>query len=198
MEEEEEDNTMNFDSVNSFAEPKVKKPQHKFKRFIRRHPVMTAVLFGLLAVIAVYFWKEIEGNLKKKAAIEVAMAKLDTTNQTMLELLCKPLVWNIRSEMLRGNMDQIDLFFTDFVKEKNFIFIMLVEPTGKVILSTDKRLEGNKLDDKDLEDLVSADSTSVNKNKDGIMIVSAPVMGYDKQLSTLIFGYRPETLLIEK
>ena len=169
-----------------------KKRPGTFRKFAKKHPLFTTIVCCLLAIVAVYFWKDIEGKREKNDVIEVATAKLDSANETMLKLLSKPLTWNIRSEMLRGNIDQVDLFLSDFVKENNFQFFMLVDPSGNVVLSTDKKLEGVPLEDSKLIELVNTDTTKVLKVEDGTLIVAAPVMGYDSRLSTLIFGYKPE------
>ena len=173
----------------------VEKPEKKpsaFSRFVRKHPLFTAIVCGLLAVVAVYFAKEMEGNMKRNAVIKAASTELQENNQMMLRLLCKPLVWSIRSEMLRGNMEQVNLLISDLVKEKNFLYIHLVDSQGKVFLSTNKKMEGQPVANAQIEQALTADSTVVLNEEGNVITVISSVMGYDKQLATLVLSYQPE------
>lgn len=167
---------------------KEKKPSF-FSRFVKKHPVITAVLFGLLAVVLVYFWKEVEGNYQRKAVIEEATTQLQNNNELMLKLISKPLVWNIRAEMLRGNMEQVDLLMNNLVKEKNFQYIHLVEPDGNVLLSTNKQMQGQSLDNGIIWKALLNDSTVVLVDKANVITVVAPVMGFDERMATLVISY---------
>lgn len=157
--------------------------------FIKRNPVLTTALIGILAVIAVYFWKDIQGNKQKAAIEQMAEARLLENNQTMLKLMAKPLVWSIRAEMLRGNMEQVNIFTTDLVKEKNFQFIYMIDPEGKIIVSTDKKLEGQHAKGMFEPALLQTDSVIVINNEKGMLTVAAPVMGFDKQLAVIVLSY---------
>jgi len=172
-------------------EPNVKKPS-AFSKFVRKHPLLTTVLCGLLVVFVVYFWKEVEGNFQRKAVVKAANVQLLETDQRMLKLFSKPLVWSIRAEMLRGNPGQVDLLITNLVKEGKFQYIQLVRPDGFVELSTNKQSEGRMVEDKEILKALDADTTVLLNGKDSLITVIAPVMGYDKRLSTLIFSYRPD------
>lgn len=163
--------------------PGVKKPS-----FVKKYPVVTTVLFGLLAVVIVFFWKDIEGNYEKKAVIKAASAQLLENNRQSLMVLSKPLAWSIRSEMMRGNMEQVDLLISDLVKERNFQFIHILGLDGNVVLSTNKKLEGMPVDIVSVNDALPNDSTVVINEADDVVVVVTPVMGYDSKLGTLVFG----------
>ena len=189
---------MNEMNVSADLEEKSKKKPSAFSRFIRKHPLLTAIICGLLVVVAVYFAKEMEGNMKRNAVIKAASTELQENNQTMLKLLCKPLVWSIRSEMLRGNMEQVNLLISDLVKEKNFLYIHLIDSQGKVLLSTNKKMEGQPVANAQIEQALTADSTVALNEEGNVITVISPVMGYDKQLATLVLSYQPEEFGLEK
>jgi len=170
---------------------KVKK-RSLFSRFVKKYPVITAVLFGLLAVVLVYFWKEIEGNYQRKTIIEEATTQLQDNNLIMLKLISKPLVWNIRAELLRGNQEQVDLLMNNLVKEKNFQYIHLVDPDGNIMLSTNKQMQGQSLDSGIIWKALLNDSTVVLVDKANVITVVAPVMGFDKRLATLVISYQSQ------
>lgn len=168
----------------------IQKP-HK-RSFIRKYPVITTILFALLAVVVVYFWKDIEGKSKRNAVIEQATLHMQNQNMEMLVLLCKPMVWNIREELLRQNLEQVVLFTNDMVREKNLESIHLIEPSGNFLVSTNKELEGQSSGGLFDAAILSSDSTIVVSQPDGRLIAASPVMGYDKKLCTLILQYQPE------
>lgn len=159
--------------------------------FIKKYPVLAAIICGLIAVAIVYFWKDIQMKKAKGEITRKADEQLLQNNQDMLKLMCKPLVWSIRSEMLRGNMEQVNVFTTDLVKEKNFQFIHIVDPAGTIIVSTDKKLEGQPAEGKIDALALTTDSIMVMKKESNLLSVSAPVMGFEKRLATIIFYYKP-------
>jgi hypothetical protein len=154
------------------------------------------MLAGLLLIVIVYFWKDIQGRNERKAILEKANIELKSKNHEMMVLLCKPLVWAIRAELLRNNLEQVDIFTSDLVKEKNFKSITLVEPSGNIIISTNKKLEGQPASALFDTAILSTDSTVVISMENGELLVASPVMGYDKRLGTLVINYNPENFNI--
>ena len=188
---------MNEMNESSNMEEKPEKKSSAFSRFVKKYPLFTAIICGLIAVVLMYFAKDFEGNLAKKAVVEAASVELQDNNEVMLKLVCKPLVWSIRSEMLRGNIEQVDLLITDLVKEKSVLYIHLVDTDGNVTLSTDKKMEGRPIDNEKIENAMLADSIVILNEVDRVITVVAPVMGYDKQLSTLVLCYQPKNISAE-
>lgn len=163
--------------------------KQKTMSFIRKNPVLTTALIGILAVVAVYFWKDIQGKKQKAAIEEMAVAQLNQNSSSMLRLMAKPLVWSIRAEMLRGNMEQVNIFTSDLVKEKHFQFIHLIDPEGKIILSTDKKMEGQAVGNMFEPALLKTDSVTVVTGNQGMLTLAAPVMGFDKELAVIVLNY---------
>lgn len=165
--------------------------KNAFVEFIKNNPVLITAIIGLIAVAAMYFWKDIQGRKQKAAVEKMASQQLLQNNHEMLRLLAIPMVWSIRSEMLRGNLEQVNIFTKDLVKEKNFQFIHLVDPGGKIILSTDKKLEGQMAIGMFDPALVQTDSIKIVNTNNEMLTLAVPVMGYDKQLALLIIKYTP-------
>ena len=166
-----------------------------FLLFIKKNPVLVTVFIGIFAVLVVYFWKDIEGNRQQKEIIKTATLQLEEKNQEMLKLLSRPLVWGIRSEMLRGNMEQVNMFTTEMVRQPNFQYILLIEPDGNTLISTDKRMEGQQFEERYRQDVLRVESTVVFPEDDDLLILAAPVMGFDRRLATLVVAYRAENIL---
>ncbi len=176
----------------------LKKQKTTILDFIKNNPVLITAIIGLIAVAAMYFWKDIQGKKQKAAVEKMASQQLMENNHEMLRLLAKPLVWSIRSEMLRGNLEQVNIFTKDLVKEKNFQFIHLVDPGGKIILSTDKKLEGQMATGMFDPALVQTDSVKIVNTNNEMLTLAVPVMGYDKRLALLIIKYTPVAFISTK
>ena len=167
------------------------------KGFLRKNPVLFTALIGILAIAVVYFWKDIQGKKQKAEVEKMASAQIMENTREMLKLVTKPFVWSIRAEMLRENMDQVNIYTKEMIREKNFQIIYLIDPEGKIVISTDKKLEGQLAAGMVETGLLQTDSVMVLK-KDDLLTVAAPVMGYDKKLGVLIMSYLPEKFSTEK
>ena len=125
-----------------------------------------------------------------------ASNQLSNTQEDLIKLVAKPLVWNIRAEMLRNNMEQVSILMTDMVRDNTIQYVHLIDTNGLVLLSTNKKLEGqiitNEFDSSLLK--TTEPTTLVIEN---IVQVAAPVMGVDRQLGVLILGYQPTMLVLE-
>lgn len=169
--------------------------KNSFLLFIKKNPVLITVFIGILAVLAVYLWKDMEGERQKKEIIEVATLQLEEKNQEMMMLIARPMVWSIRSEMLRGNLEQVEMFTTDLVRMRNFQFIYLIEPDGNTLISTDKKMEGQQFEERFQQEILKVESTVVFPEEENLLVMAAPVMGYDRRLATLVVAYRAENIL---
>lgn len=179
-----------MDNDHSKTEDNLKKMTVKSSRsFIKKYPVLVTILIAIVAILIVYYWKDAKAKKEKAAVVAMASEQLVQNNRHMLKLLCKPLVWSIRSEMLRGNLEQVDIYTSDLVKEKNFQFIYIVDPQGQILISTNKKLQGRPASGILADSLLLKDSVTVVNGEDENLIVSAPVMGFDKRLATIIFKY---------
>jgi len=167
-------------------------------RLIQNHPTISVLLLGIIAVVVVFIWKDISNNRQKSMIIKVATEQIESNQLDLMKIIAKPLVWNVRSEMLRGNMEQIDILISDLVKEKNFRYVHIIAPDGTVILSTNKSLEGKQIGGEVNPSLLVIESVPIAILSDTTIVVASPVMGVDKRLATLILGYETVKLKFEK
>lgn len=172
--------------------------KRSFWQFIRKYPVFLTALLGILAVTAVYFWKDMQGRNQKAEVEKMATAQIEQNLHDMLRLMSKPLIWSIRSEMLRGNIEQVNIFTNDLVKEKNFQYIHLIDPDGNIIVSTDKKLEGQSANGMFDNSILQTDSVMVFNSDNSMLTLAAPVMGYDKRLAIVIMKYKPDRFVWNK
>ena len=167
------------------------KNKTSFFELLKKHSTLFIAIVGVLMMLIIYFGKDYENRKEKLWMVQRATSQLDATNQEMLKLMAKPLVWSIRADMLRRNSEQINLLILDLVKEKNFQFIHLVAPDGYVLLSTNKGLEGKLIGGNVDSALLLVRSEMVVIEINDILYVSASIFGVDKQIATLIIGYKP-------
>ncbi len=97
------------------SNPKEKK---SFWHLILKHSTASVLIISLLALCTIYIWKEFENKRQNTVIIKAATLQIENNQQELLKVIAKPLVWDIRSEMLRGNLEQADLLISDLVKEK--------------------------------------------------------------------------------
>jgi len=178
------------DKSNGSVDNVEKKPS-KVWMFIKKHPVLSAIFCGVLLAFAVWAWKEIEFSFERKDILKQSELRIEANKDALLKVLVKPIVWSIRSEMMRGNRDQVELLMTDLLRGSDLEYLHLVDNNKNVVLSTNKKLEGMPVDDKDVSGVLGTDSTMVFRVKNSTLTtVVAPVMGYDSRLGTLVLGYK--------
>lgn len=146
-------------------------------------------------IIGLWIWKSVQiSNLRKQSATEMQLLKDDVTNQMRksdelhLRSIAKPLVWIVRSEMLKNSMSQVNLYTNEMVKEKNFQKIVVTNDKGIVLLSTNKKEEGKEFISTGKVNYLFSDTTTV-ENINDMLLMSSPVMGFNSRLGTLIVAY---------
>jgi len=179
-------------------------PVHKptvVEATVTRKTLYITILVAIILLVALWAWKAIETNkIRKNAETEQNNLKTEAegyivqTHEQHLRLLAKPFVWAVRSQMLEGNMSQVNLYMNEMVKEKNFQRISLVDAQGKIISSTNKKDEGQAFatigNDADL----SNDQTNMQVLQDSVIHLTSPVMGFNNRLGTLVISYNiPKT-----
>jgi hypothetical protein len=176
-----EDNTK---ETNELIEPK---KQNKFLGFILRHKIIFGLLIVILVLIAYHMitinsleneFAEKTNTLKKEFVLQIDSMRVANLQQTIMVLS-----WAVRSELNRGNLEEVNQFFLNFVKEKDIRMISLINPqNSKIILSTDKKNEGQMVTDKQILDVtdltVMADSSQLQ--------VVVPIMGLNAVSGVLV------------
>ena len=113
-----------------------------------------------------------------------------------MKLVAKTLVWQIRSEVLRNNTEQIDLLLIDMLNENNIEYLHYATTDGNVVLSTNKKVQGQNLNDLFAASILNTDEPTI-EYMGNTLVVGAPIMGIDKKLGMLIIGYNLKTLSVE-
>jgi hypothetical protein len=170
------------------------------KNIKQKRWILISSLVIIVAVSALWIGKQIQiRNLKNESAKMQERIELDAkqaiiqSHEQHLRLLAKPFVWAVREEMMRNNANQINLYTNEMIREKNISSIMVVNASGKIISSTNKKWEGRDYLLVGDSTYVQSDTTIVDNIKDSILIMSSPVMGFNNRLGTLIIHYALST-----
>lgn len=158
--------------------------------------ILITIGIALLLIITIWVWKSIEiDNIRSKAASDHQVLKVQSikgivaAKEEQLKLLAKPYVWAVRTEMMKGNISQINLYALDMIKEKNFLRIAIANDSGIIVSSTDKKDEGKPFTSIGEAVALTNNNTMVQNTGDSILIVTSPIMGFNKRLGTLFFKY---------
>ncbi len=169
-----------------------------------RNIIMMTIAIAVILIAALWIWKAIQIHQLKKQfqADQMAQmqraaddqhrlqenttAQIDKLTQTHLALLGKPFSWAVRSELLTSNLKQIDFYMTDMVKGQYIQKIVIADPSGRVLLSTNKKDEGQMFLRPGLPSYLNTDSIAVTKVNDSLLQMISPVMGFNKRLGTII------------
>jgi hypothetical protein len=163
--------------------------------FNDNRPVLITIIIALVLIAAIWIWKAIEiSNLKEKGQTEQLALKKEANKQLLqahsqhLELLAKPFIWALRTEMMQGNLNQVNLYMVDMVKEKNIQRIIVANAKGTIIASTNKKDEGRPW----AEIITDADINIAKTQVDtigNVLTMTSPVMGFNNRLGTLWLRY---------
>ena len=170
-------------------------PSNERRTVIDRR-ILIIVGVAVLLLAGIWIWKSIQvSNVRRKAETdqrtlrEEARIHIRQTHEAHLKLLAKPLLWAIRSEMMQGNLSQVNLYANDMVKEKNIQRIVIANAEGIIVSSTNKKDEGKQFSTVGKQSYLLADSTVVETN-DSIMVMSSPIMGFNNRLGTFMLTYK--------
>lgn len=169
----------------------------------RGHFYRNGIFYFLLLVslgLSGYLWIT-QNGVAKKASEKCQSEKIDLMNQareifqtnakTHLELTMRTLDWAVRSEMTRGNHEQVDQYFSQLVKTKKIQEVFFVDANGKITISSNKKNQGIAF--------VSPYQDTIFKTQEMIILddstkwlVTAPVLSIDRRIGTLVVHYNKD------
>lgn len=163
------------------------KKESKILTLLKKH---WFVFFLIAVIIVLLLWAVIKIQIVEKRSIKekeqlvnLYEQRMDSLNLSNMEVTSKVFSWAIRSEMTRQNMEQVNQFFSAFVKEPNIRKVQLIDPvTGTVLLSSDKKDEGSIIQD---TTILQAEKSVRIVGATGDIIIN-PVMGLDTRIGVLV------------
>lgn len=164
-----------------------KKEVAKSKNIFQKHPMVFLLLGALIISV---LWGVLKANRMEKqhlAQIEQLNGEHEAQMDSLLladaSQVVSSLAWAVRSEMTRDNMEQVNTYFIQLIKEPTIENIQLIDhTTGKVLLSTNKKDEGTTISD----EFVLGAKGPISELKDNVIQSAAPVMGLSQQLGVMV------------
>ncbi len=163
--------------------------------------IVSIIILVLMIIIplVIYLWKQSEiNNIRKdcdKRILEItaqANKTVEENNSKNMDMLTRVFLWAVRSELLRNNLEQIEQYMTDLVKSADLNNISLIKADGIVILSTDKKYEGNAYPGTIAREFAQINSVITKTGENGDLISICPVMGLDNRLGTIVITHTPK------
>lgn len=152
-------------------------------RLMRKNKLVTLLSLIIVLLIVGLSVQHIDKNrLISEHATEMK-------NATMLsnEELATVFTWSVRSELMRGNQDNVDQLFLRLIKNKAVTKVQLIDPdTKKVTLSTDKKDEGLIITDTEIA------NTKNQKKIEGkdLYTVVMPVISIDRIIGIVLVEFK--------
>ncbi len=155
-----------------------------WKRFLLiTVPLVIAMLVGGI------FFTRYMGEQSVKELAELAESRSVVLQRQDIQLFALPLAWSVRKELMRSNYDQIDEYFNELIHRKGFGVIMLLDPSGTIKVSTDRKLQGSSFLMRYPQMKLAASVPVSYAMPDGKSMFLVPVMGLNARIGTIAFLY---------
>ena len=167
---------------------------HQKSSFWKRFLLITITLV-IASLAGGIFLMRYQGEQKQLQLTEQAEIQYIDMQRHEMKLFALPLAWSVRKELMRFNYDQIDEYFNELIKKKGFGIFMLVDPSGTIKVSTDRKLLGSSFSLLYPGMNLGAsqlNSYPVQKGKDIFLV---PVMGLNEKIGTIAFLYSYQEFL---
>lgn len=159
----------------------------------------------LVIILFIFAWKQIsvsnvESEMEKQLANErvlitqEAREYADKQYTKEEERFGQVLAWAVRGELIRNNLDQVDQYLNELVKMKDTDRVVLISEKGKLLVSTDKRLEDANVSELYPKEIIASDKVTMVSNVDDKKLLVVPVMGLNHRIATVVVSYNPPAL----
>lgn len=101
-----------------------------------------------------------------------------------------PLAWAIRRELMADNLDQVDQYVSELVKQKGFEQVVVAKADGLVAVASDRRNIGVPFSTLYPERYLAAEQIDVEEMAPGKWQVFVPIMGLNSRLGTVAIDYQ--------
>ena len=169
-------NPENQDNKNTEEKPKKKS---WFKQNVGATIVMIIMLIAIifLGINLMVKQKQHKEEIADVNAKNTAL--VDSLKKDNFTWLTKVFTWTVRSEMLRENLEQVKLYSQEFIKYQYVDNIKVVDPSGRVIFSTDMKDQNVITEWSNIQKLAVI-------QQDNKIIIAAPVLGNNIILGAVV------------
>lgn len=101
------------------------------------------------------------------------------------------LAWSVRSALLRNNLDEIDQYFGDLVKNPRIPLVLLADAEGKVLRATDRKYLDTAFEANFPAELLTGTDVAVHLDEGRRKRIVLPIQGLTSRLGTVLLVYSP-------
>lgn len=159
------------------------------------------ILYGVLALLLLgggyLLYKNAQSTKEHERELSVLRTTVQqnqlTNDRQQLSFAMKTFVWAVRNAMLQNKSGEINEYFNTLVKNRGIREVLLVDPTGRVTISTNKKNQGSAFADRFPASLLQQEDVYFNGQIP--YELSAPVLAPNQRLGTLVMFYNPALIL---
>ncbi len=161
----------------------------------------TFVYYGIIAVLVLLVGYLMYRSSDQKKAFQRERDALQATvrqrqlanDKQQLMFGMKTFAWAVRNAMIQNKTGEINEYFNTLVKDRGIKEMLLVDDTGTVLISTNKKNQGIPFASRFPGELLQREAVSFADKRP--YELSAPVTAPNKRLGTLVMFYNPATIL---
>jgi hypothetical protein len=177
------------------------KPPSAFTRLRRtKLPLWVVLLLLVMSVAAAYQGARIltERELRSRLATLVQQPDIESVqryevlrrqNEELQLVFGTALAWAVRASMMRNNLDQVEQYFEELVKTPSIQLAVLADRNGKVLVSSNRRLHGERFSAHFPARLLSAQEVTLERVGEKERRLTLPIQGFTKRLGTVMLVY---------
>ena len=159
------------------------------------------ILYGVIALLILgvgyLFYKNVSLNKEfeqERSDVRATVRQNQLANdRQQLQFGMKTFVWAVRNALLQNKPGEINEYFNTLVKDRGIREMLLVDPSGNVTISTNKKNQGISFASRFPAYLLQQDDVYFKDNAP--YELSAPITGPNKRLGTLVMFYKPTPIL---
>jgi hypothetical protein len=174
--------------------------------------IQLGLVAALVAVAAgMYGWKwaavnAVEDKLTQVEAqqvqartrlIEQAGQLHASRSEEALRQFSVPLGWAIRRELMAGNLDQIDQYFTGLMQIGGFESAVLAQPDGKVVVASDRKRLTQPFSSLYPAQYLQDRAVKIERAADGKLRAIVPILGLNQHLGTMVVEYLSPAFILK-
>jgi hypothetical protein len=135
---------------------------------------------------------EMTQNLETERSIIIRKAReyADSQYNKEEERFGLVLSWAVRGELLRNNLDQARQYLDELVKMRDTERVVLISDDGKLLVSTDKRLEEAEAKELYPDNVLQLQKIAIMSDVDGRKLLVVPVMGLNSRMAIVVVSYK--------
>lgn len=155
--------------------------------------ILYSVVALLILVVGYLLYQNVQNNREfseERSEMRTMVQKKQLAiDQQQLTFGMKTFVWAVRNALLQNKPGEINEYFNSLVRDRGVKEMLLVDPAGKVTISTNKKNQGIVFASRFPEYLLQQQGVYVNSKTP--YELSAPVMSTNQRLGTLVMFYTP-------